>query len=128
MGKRGPQPGVKYQKTIDKALAREALRRIVLKHMDRMTRAQIASATGIGHVYTRDKHGKFNKIENEQAADELLTKGTEGQDYWIFMKDPSTAAFTDLMNRALDKPIEPVEMQHSGGIEVSWKGDRPASR
>ena len=50
--------------------------------------------------------GKFTRIENEAVAHQLLTEGTEGKDYWIFLKDPSTAAFTDLMNRAFDKPKE----------------------
>ncbi len=63
-------------------------------------------AAAIGNVYSRDQHGKFTRIENEAVAHKLLTEGTEGKDYWIFMKDPSTAAFTDLINRAFDKPKE----------------------
>lgn len=92
--------------TITKEQAREALRAIVLEHLRPMVTKQIAHAMGIGHLYTRDKTGKFTKIENEAEADRLLTRGSEGQDYWIFMKDPSVQAFTDLMNRALDKPQE----------------------
>ncbi len=35
------------------------------------------------------------------------------------MKDPSVQAFTDLMNRALDKPKEqPQELQISGSLEL----------
>jgi len=71
--------------------------------------------------YTRDQHGKFTRIENESVAHQLLTEGTEGKDYWIFMKDPSTAAFTDLMNRAFDKPKEQeqdITLTHDGPLVI----------
>lgn len=102
----GPPKGTKYAPTLKKEEAREALRAVVMRHMDDMLRAQIAHAKGIGHVYTRDKNGKFTKIENQAAIDKLLLEGSEDEDYWIFAKDPSVQAFTDLMNRALDKPKE----------------------
>ena len=98
--------GIPKASTISKAQARDAHRRVIEKFALRMIRSQVAAAIGIGHVFTRDTHGKFTRIENEQVAHQLLTEGTEGRDYWIFMKDPSTAAFTDLMNRAFDKPKE----------------------
>ena len=102
----GPKKGTKYAPTVSKAEAREAHRRVIEKFALRMIRSQVAAAIGIGHVYSRDQHGKFTRIENEAVAHQLLTEGTEGKDYWIFLKDPSTAAFTDLMNRAFDKPKE----------------------
>lgn len=109
-GKKGGRPvgttGIQHATTISKAQARNALREVVIRHMDKLLRAQIAHAQGIGHLFTRDKNGKFTRIEDEQAAERLLTEGTEGEDYYIFMKDPSVPAFTDLMNRALDKPAE----------------------
>jgi hypothetical protein len=71
-----------------------------------MLRSQIAHACGIGHMFTRDKSGKFTKIESEQEGTRLLAEGEENSDYWIFFKDPSVQAFTDLMNRAQDKPRE----------------------
>lgn len=125
--KGGKRPGAGRPKgslnasTISKEQAREAVRQVVLRHMDRMLRSQVANAVGIGHLYTRDKTGKFNKIESEAVVDELMTNGVEGQDYWIFTKDPSVQAFTDLMNRALDKPKE-QEQEHAitGTLEVKW--------
>ena len=115
--------GIQHQATRDKQAMREAIRRYVDKHLDKLMQAQLAHAQGIGHLFTRDKSGKFTRIEDEQAADRLLTQGTEGQDYWIFMKDPSTAAFTDLLNRAVDKPSEHVELTgaDAGPIQLSWK-------
>ena len=111
--------GIKHQATINKELYREMHRHVVAKYAERMIRSQVAAAIGIGHVYTRDKAGKFTRIEDFAAADKLLTEGTEGQDYWIFMKDPSTAAFTDLMNRAFDKPREQAQEIHiTGELEL----------
>ena len=114
--------GIKQKQTISKELAREAVRTVILKHHERMLRSQIAHAIGIGHLYIRDKGGKFTRIENEEQAHKLLTEGTEGDDYWIFMKDPSVQAFPDLMNRALDKPKE-QEQEHKidGTLEIRMK-------
>jgi hypothetical protein len=116
---RGPKKGTKYTPSITKAQAREAVRAVVQKHMHRMVRSQIAHACGIGHMFTRDKAGKFTKIESEQEGTRLLAEGTEGQDYWIFFKDPSVQAFTDLMNRALDKPKEQeIEVKVTHELEI----------
>ena len=113
--------GHKTRKTIAKEAAREALRQVVLRHMKRMLASQIAHAIGIGHLYTRDKTGKFTKIESQAEVDRLLAAGREDKDYWIFTKDPSVQAFTDLMNRAIDKPIEQHEHDHSGHLVVTWQ-------
>jgi hypothetical protein len=115
----GPAKGTKYAPTLKKEAAREVLRAVVMRHMDDMLRAQIAHAKGIGHLYTRDKNGKFTKIENQAQIDRLLLEGTEDQDYWIFAKDPSVQAFTDLMNRALDKPKEQEqELEVKGALRL----------
>ena len=111
--------GIQHASTITKAEEREAHRAIIAKFAHRMIRSQVAAAIGIGHVFTRDKTGKFSRIEDEEQATKLLTEGTEGQDYWIFMKDPSTAAFSDLMNRAFDKPKEQEqEIRITGELEL----------
>lgn len=118
----GPKKGTKYAPTISKEQAREGVRAVVQQHMERMLRSQIAHAIGIGHLYTRDKNGKFNKIEQAAEIDRLLSEGEEDRDYWIFSKDPSVQAFTDLMNRALDKPKE-QEQEHavSGAVVFRWR-------
>lgn len=118
----GKPKGTKHASTLSKEAAREAVRAVVTRHMDRMLRSQIAHSIGIGHLYTRDKSGKFNKIENEAEVDRLLTEGEEDRDYWIFTKDPSVQAFTDLMNRALDKPKEQEqEIKLTGEAELISK-------
>ena len=103
--------GHKTRKTLAKEAAREAARQLITASMRPMIQSQIAHAIGIGHLYTRDKQGKFSRIESEDLIEQVLAQGREGKDYWIFAKDPSVQAFSDLMNRALDKPKEqPVEL------------------
>jgi hypothetical protein len=112
----GRRPGSKSQNTLDKEAAREEARQLITASLRPMIEAQIAHAMGIGHLYTRNKGGKFTRVEDQAVIDDLLTEGDEREHYWIFAKDPSVQAFTDLMNRALDKPKEQ-------GLEVKLAGD-----
>jgi hypothetical protein len=100
---------------------RELVRQHITAQELPMLNAQIAHAKGIGHLYIRDKHGKFTKIDTQARVDELLATGEAEKDYWIFTKDPSVQAFTDLLNRAIDKPAESVNVEHTGGMEIRWK-------
>ncbi len=59
------------------------------------------------------KGGKFLRV-TESMAHAKLGKGEEIVEVWE--KDPSVHAFTDLMNRALDKPKEQV-------LELNVKSD-----
>ena len=102
----GRKRGFRFPRTLEKEAARELVRQRVFQNLEPMLYAQMAHAQGIGHLFTRDKHGKYTKIENMAAAEKLLAEGEQDRDYFIFMKDPSVQAFTDLMNRALDKPKE----------------------
>ena len=120
-GRKGGRPkGSATQGTLDKLAARELVRQQVTAALGPMIRAQIAHAQGIGHLYVRDKTGKFTKIENQAQVDELLRTGTEEKDYWIFTKDPSVQAFTDLLNRAIDKPAESMTVEHHGDVAFRW--------
>lgn len=111
--------GYKTAKTISKEQARDALRQIVLKHMDEMTAAQIAQAKGIRYLVVRDKKtGKFVRVTEAMAKEKSgLAENEEIIEVWE--KDPSTPAFTDLMNRALDKPKEQeMEVKVSGALDL----------
>ena len=101
----GPKKGSRHAATISKEQAREALRQIVLREMDALTAAQIAQAKGIRYLVTRDKKtGKFIRVTEAMAKAKAAGENEEIIEVWE--KDPSTPAFTDLMNRALDKPKE----------------------
>jgi len=101
----GPKKGAKYAPTITKEQAREALRQIVLREMEGLTAAQIAHAKGLSYLVGRDKAGKFKKLTSEEA-DKALAGESDYTLVEVWEKDPSVQAFTDLMNRALDKPKE----------------------
>jgi len=97
----GKPKGFKAKSTIEKEAAREALRQIVLRELEELTAAQIAQAKGIRYLVTRDKKtGKFVRVG------EAMAKASDEETIEIWEKDPSIQAFTDLMNRALDKPKE----------------------
>lgn len=116
MGKRGPQKGAVYQKTRDKAEAREAARRIIDVHMDDMLASQIKHAKGLSYLVARHKSsGKFEKLTADEAEKLLNGEDSNRLVIEVWEKDPSVQAFTDLMNRHLDKPVEPVELTGRDG-------------
>jgi hypothetical protein len=120
-GKRNGAGRPKGQQTLDKEAARAIVRETVYAALAPMLEAQIANAQGLKYLVTRDKKsGKFIRVT------EAMAKAKQGEDEEIievWEKDPSVQAFTDLMNRALDKPAEHVELTGAGGapIVVSWK-------
>ena len=119
--KAGRPKGRRSAKTIAKEEAREALRQLVLQRLRPMATAQMAHAEGIGHLYRRDKHGKYTRIKNQEDIDAIMERGLTGDEYgtyWIFMKDPSVQAFTYLLNRALDKPVEAHTVELTGSLEA----------
>jgi hypothetical protein len=108
----------------DKERARLRLREIVLRHHEALVEAQIKNALGIRYLVSRDrKTGKFTKLTEEQAkaklGDEAFQRDNEILEIWD--ERPNVQAFTDLMNRTIDKPAEHVEQVISGGLEIAWK-------
>jgi hypothetical protein len=111
----GMPKGTKTKKTLDKEAAREVLRELVKASMGPLVAAQISNATGIHYLVVRDKaSGKFLRVGSGRA--ETLKPDEEIIEIWE--KDPSVQAFTDLMNRTIDKPIDQVEMAHSGALVI----------
>lgn len=115
----GPKKGSKHKATLSKEAAREALRQVVLGDMRELAAAQIANAKGIKFLVVRQKSsGKFIRVTEAMAK---LKQGEEADTEIIevWEKDPSVQAFTDLMNRALDKPKEQEqELKHSGRLVI----------
>ena len=106
----GPKKGTKYgpqQATITKEQAREALRQIVLREMEKLVSAQMAHAQGLKYLVAREKGtGKFTRLTQAQTEAILSGESDQYAQIEVWEKDPSVQAFTDLMNRALDKPKE----------------------
>lgn len=111
----GPEKGTKYAPTLAKEAAREAVRLVVMKHLDGLLSAQISHAKGLSYLVGRDKAGKFKKLTSAEAEKALAGK-SQYTLVEVWEKDPSVQAFTDLMNRALDKPKEQMqEVKVEGG-------------
>jgi|SRR5215510_1078957 len=117
----GVPKGYKHAKTITKEQAREALRTIVIEHMRELVQAQLDNAMGIRHTFLRDEQGRFMHLTDPKQIEIALNSGDEGKYYWTYTKDPNIQAFTDLMNRALDKPTEQVQLHEQGVIQIRWK-------
>lgn len=118
----GRPKGTKMPQTVAKEMAREYLRQQVIASLKVMTAAQIEAATGAMQFVYRDKDGRFKVIDD---PDELRKKTQDGTAISLFTRLPSTPAYTDLMNRALDKPTEGVQQQVSGTLEIRWKNETP---
>ena len=106
--RRGRPKGSKGVKTLEKEAARELLRDMVKAELGPMTEAQIANAKGIKYLMARNKKGgQFKRVTEEMAK--AYAEGTLSQDddiIEVWEKDPNVGAYTDLLNRTLDKPTE----------------------
>ncbi len=111
----GRPKGSKSASTITKEQARESLREVVFAHMEGLLAAQIDNAMGIKYLVVRDKKsGKFVRVGESAASN------SDEETIEVYEKEPSVQAFTDLMNRALDKAKEQEqEVKHSGGFVIT---------
>lgn len=132
--KRGPKPGTpqaggipkgyKFPKTLQKEEGKARLRELVLANLDPIVRGLIGKATGINHMMLRDETtGQWMRLtEPEQIERALNAEGAEeGKTYWIHTKDPDVPAATDILNRAIGKPVEDVQITAPEGITLRWK-------
>lgn len=119
----GRKKGYKEKQTLDKEAAREFLRERVKARLGPMVDAQIDTACGIKYLVAREK--KSGKFKRMTEADAILKLGQESETevIEIWEKDPSTPAFTDLLNRTLDRPVEQVQADVTGDILVRWKAE-----
>lgn len=100
----GRPKGYKEPKTLEKEAARELVRTLVTAQLGPLVQAQIDNALGIKYLVTRNKITKqFIRVGEAVAR---VAQGSKEEEIEVWEKDPSVHAFTDLMNRALDKPKE----------------------
>jgi hypothetical protein len=113
----GRPKGTKNRSTTDKERLREALRRHVARHFKSLVDAQVAVALGRKYLVRRDKRtGKFVRVTRAMAGS---FEGTDEDTIEVWEADPSTTAFTDLMNRVLDKPKEQeLKVRVSGEVSL----------
>jgi hypothetical protein len=120
-GKRAGAGRKKGVATLDKEMARALLRTLVTAKMTPMVEAQIANAQGIKYLVVRErKTGKFVRLAKGDLEAELAA-GEELVEVWE--KDPSIQAFSDLMNRLLDKPAESLKVDPSSALSlvIKWQ-------
>lgn len=107
----GKPKGHKAKSTLAKEAARELTRQIVTAHLQPMIDAQVAHAIGLKYLVARHKTtGKFAKLTEELMAAIASGENPEYEAIEVWSKDPSVQAFTDLMNRAIDKPAEQLKV------------------
>src|SRR5262245_15406563 len=118
----GKPKGTKWPSTLRKEEARELVRQYVTERLPQFLDAKSDKITGIRHLMMRDpKTGKFERITGDAKQIDKALKSKNA--CWIYTKDPNVQAFTDLMNRAIDKPAEHVEIEGAGSITIRWQTD-----
>lgn len=107
-GKKGGRPkGRKSDATLNKEAAREAFRDFLSPHVEALHGAQVEHAKGLRYLVARHiKTGKFAKLTEVLA--QAIADGTnpDYESIEVWSKDPSIQAYSDLMNRYMDKPKE----------------------
>lgn len=98
----GRKVGSKWPTTLAKEAARELVRKAITAHLPELIDAQVANATGLKYLVARDpESGKFERIGPEGVRDGVTIE--------VWQKDPNVQAFSDLVNRAIDKPKEQAQ-------------------
>jgi len=116
----GRKVGFKFPTTLQKIHARELVRQKITENLNTLIDAQIDNACGLNHLMMRDpKTGQFTRVTGDAKQIDKALKSKNA--FWIYTKDPNVAAFTDLLNRALDKPAEHVEIAGEGSITIKWQ-------
>ena len=115
----GPAKGTKYAPTIAKEAAREVARQIITRRLEPLIEAQVANALGLKYLVTRDKKtGKFIRV-TEAMAKRKQADADDEETIEEWEKEPSVQAFTDLLNRALDKPKEQAQDLNVNVTDIS---------
>lgn len=124
----GIKKGTKQPKSLDKEVQRARLREIICKALEPLAEAQIQHALGVNYLVLRNPDGTYTRATNEEQLNKALECGAE--QIRIYTQAPSTAAFTDLMNRALDKPAEQLRVTGAddGPVEHVFRWATPEPR
>ena len=111
---------MRWPSSLRKEEARERIRAYITDRALPMLDAQLAHAAGIHHMFLRRPDGTFERSDDPDAILAALNSGDDTS-YYIFTKDPSVQAFTDLMNRAIDMPAKPPEnVDVKAEVIIKW--------
>ncbi len=108
---------------LTKESAREVTRQLVFERLRPMVTAQMAHAEGISYMILRHPTGTFTRATDVAQLDAACAAGAAA--FRIFTQAPNVQAFSDLMNRALDKPVEQVQVtgKDGGPVELAKQSD-----
>jgi hypothetical protein len=96
----------------------------ITERLGEFLEAMADNVTGIRHLMMRDpKTGQFERVTGSAAQIDKALKSKNA--FWIYTKDPNVQAFTDLLNRAIDKPAEHIQVAGEGSITIRWQKDEP---
>ena len=118
----GKPKGVRWPSTLAKAEAREKVRQFINERLGEFLEAMADNVLGIRHLMMRDpKTGKCERITGDAKQIDKALKSKNA--CWIYTKDPNVQAFTDLMNRCLDKPSEHLSITGAddGPLVIRWQ-------
>ena len=115
----GVKLGSKWKRTLEKEAIRELVRLHLTEHLVPILDAQVKKALGTSYLMVRDKGtGQFKRVAKSHA--EKLKPREEIIEVWE--SDPSTQAAQELLNRAIDKPAEPLQqVQVDHEHTIRWK-------
>ena len=85
------------------------LRRKAYREADKIANALLSAGLGVSHFFKRLKDGRFERVTDEAEIERLLNNEQPGG-YHIFTRDPNVGAINELLNRAVGKAKETVEM------------------
>lgn len=115
----GMKKGHKTKKTLEKELVMEALRKQVYKVVPRLIEAQIVEGVGYYQMMKVEKiAGKvqYTRVTDKKEFETLISEGRAGEDYIIVARqDPNHKASDAVLNRALGKPTESIELGNLDG-------------
>jgi len=120
----GKPKGYVFPQTLQKEEGKARLREKVLAELDPIVDALIGKAKGISHFMLRDpENGQWKRLEDpiEIAAALNHPQAEQGSTYMIHTKDPDVAAAKDILDRAIGKPVEELQVDGAMKLVVEWQ-------
>lgn len=113
---KGSKSASTLKRDATKQQIRDYIQQRVAEELGPMLDAQIENAQGASQFVYREDNGRFKVIDD---PDELQACIKQGRAIRLFTRLPSVQAFSDLVNRAADKPKEQEqEVKLTGTIDL----------
>lgn len=124
----GPKKGSKFRRTLEKAAAKEMLRKLLTAKLEPVADALVSRAVGVRYFVTRNKKtGKYELVTNpEQVVAALNSEDDQTGEFYT--DKPDTAAIRELFDRTLDRAPQPVKIggdEDGGPVEHVYRWKRP---